>query len=112
MKASVKNSKGFLAGNRKEKLWAFSEKERKATKLQKIGSNSFLFMTEQETSPNSNMVEMMKRDIMKVISKYVDISEDELHIAITREQTQGNNMETKLVANIPIKNVKNIGRNM
>ncbi len=63
------------------------------------------------TSPNSNMIQMMRKDIMKVISNYIDISENELDIEITREQGEDNTVATKLVANIPIKNLKDIGRN-
>lgn len=63
------------------------------------------------TSPNSNILEMIKKDIIKVISGYIDIDEEEFDVEITRGQTEDNLMATKLVANIPIKRIKNIGRN-
>lgn len=63
------------------------------------------------TSPNSNILEMIKKDIIKVISGYIDIDEEEFDVEITRQQTDENLMATKLVANIPIKRIKNIGRN-
>ena len=55
------------------------------------------------TSPNSNILEMIKKDIIKVISGYIDIDEEEFDVEITRQQTDENLMATKLVANIPIK---------
>lgn len=63
------------------------------------------------TSPNTNMLQLMRRDIMRVISNYIDISEDEVEIEITRETGSDDTVATKLVANIPIKNIKSIGRN-
>lgn len=62
-------------------------------------------------SPNNDMINAMKRDIMKVISQYVDIDEEEFDISVTRERTAVDNVETKLVANIPIRKVKKLGRN-
>jgi len=63
------------------------------------------------TSPNSNILEMIKKDIMKVISNYIDIDEKEFDVEITRSNTDENMLATKLVANIPIKRIKDIGRN-
>jgi cell division topological specificity factor len=64
------------------------------------------------TSPNSNILEMIKKDIVKVISNYIDIDEQEFDVEMTRGQAEDNNhIATKLVANIPIKRIKDIGRN-
>lgn len=63
------------------------------------------------TSPNSNILEMIKKDIIKVISNYIDIDENEFDVEITRGSSDDNMMATKLVANIPIKRIKDIGRN-
>lgn len=63
------------------------------------------------TSPNSNILEMIKKDIMKVISNYIDIDEKEFDVEITRGSSEDNMVATKLVANIPIKRIKDIGRN-
>lgn len=63
------------------------------------------------TSPNSNILEMIKKDIMKVISNYIDIDEKEFDVEITRGTSDDNMVATKLVANIPIKRIKDIGRN-
>ena len=61
-------------------------------------------------APDSQMMRMIKRDIMQVISNYVIIDEDDFDVEITRTAS-GESTGTKLVANIPILKVKDIGRN-
>jgi cell division topological specificity factor len=63
------------------------------------------------TSPNSNILETIKKDIIKVITNYIDIDERDFDVEITREQTDDNLVATKLSLNIPIKRIKDIGRN-
>lgn len=63
------------------------------------------------TSPNSNMLEMIKKDIIKVISNYIDIEEKDFKVEITRSQAESDLVATKLALNIPIKRIKSIGRN-
>lgn len=63
------------------------------------------------TSSNTEMIDMMKRDILNVISKYIDIEYDELELDIKTVHNSRAGATTELVANIPIKNVKKLGRN-
>jgi len=50
---------------------------------------------------------MMKADIIAVISKYVDIDNDEFNIEIaTMETDETHRKSPVLSANIPIKNIK------
>jgi cell division topological specificity factor len=54
---------------------------------------------------------MVKGEIMRVISNYMDVDEDCLDIQMTRTKSEdGERIVPALVANIPIKNVKNSGK--
>ena len=53
------------------------------------------------------MMEMIKTDIAKVISKYMDIDAQGLDIQITETESEGSNgVVPALFANIPIKDMK------
>ena len=55
---------------------------------------------------------MIKNDIIKVISKYMEIDAEALDIQITQtESDEGNGAVPALYANIPIKDMKNKGNN-
>lgn len=65
------------------------------------------------TSPSSDIVEMLKKDIVAVISKYFEVSEDDFDVEITNTTNpQCASSETRLTANIPIRRIKAIGRNV
>jgi cell division topological specificity factor len=64
------------------------------------------------TSPSSDIMNKLRCDIIKVISKYFDVDEDDFDVEIKNtSDTRGSSSETRLTANIPIKSIKNIGRN-
>jgi len=48
---------------------------------------------------------MLKDDILKVISNYLEIDEDDMEVQISQEGTDGG-VVPMLLANIPIKGVK------
>ena len=51
--------------------------------------------------------EMMERDIIEVISRYMDIDAEALDVKITETESDSNNgMVPALVANIPIRDMK------
>ena len=53
------------------------------------------------------LLEKMKTDIIKVIEKYVDVDTEGLDIKLTRTvKDHRKEIKSKLVANIPIKRVK------
>ena len=53
------------------------------------------------------ILEMIKTDIIKVISNYMEIDENELDIQITKtDSDQGGGQVPTLYANIPIKNMR------
>ena len=62
------------------------------------------------TSPSSNVVEMLRKDILAVISKYFDVQEEGFGVEI-KNTTEGGHSATRLTADIPITRVKNLGRN-
>lgn len=56
-------------------------------------------------------LDMVKGEIIKVIQNYMDIDENALDIQLTKTKSEsGNRVVPALVANIPIKNVKNTGK--
>ena len=64
------------------------------------------------TSPSGDIMEMMKRDIVKVISKYFEVQEEMFDVEIKNTIEQGGGgSATKLTANIPIRSIKNLGKN-
>ena len=64
------------------------------------------------TSPSSDIMKMMKRDIIKVISKYFEVQEEAFDVEIKNTGQPGSGSEiTQLTANIPIRRIKNIGKN-
>ncbi len=64
------------------------------------------------TSPSNDILEMLKKDIIGVISKYFEVSDEDFDVEITNTTNpRGASGETRLTANIPIRRIKNIGRN-
>ena len=54
-----------------------------------------------------DVMEMIKNDIIQVISKYMEIDAEGLDIQITQTESEGNNGNVPaLYANIPIKDMK------
>lgn len=53
------------------------------------------------------ILENLKNEIMEVINKYLEVDEEALEIELTKD-AEGNNLSHALVANIPIKRVKQI----
>lgn len=65
------------------------------------------------TSPSSNILEMLRKDIIGVISKYFDVDERDFDVEIKKStDVQSGSAATRLTANIPIRSIKNLGRNI
>ena len=62
-----------------------------------------LVLISDRLNSSSAIIEQMKMDIIKVISKYMDIDETDIDLQITDEGEEGN----KVSANFPLKNLKN-----
>jgi cell division topological specificity factor len=52
------------------------------------------------------VLEMLKSDIMKVISNYVEINEDEFDVQVLKSEQDSEIEGPRLYANIPIKNLR------
>lgn len=66
-----------------------------------------LVLIHDRANVSPQFLEMVKGEIIKVISKYMDIDEKELDIQLTRAKSEdGEGVVPALIANIPIKNVK------
>lgn len=70
-----------------------------------------LVLVHDRANVSPQFLEMVKGEIIKVISNYMDIDESALEIQMTRTRSdEGDRIVPALVANIPIRNVKNSGR--
>ncbi|WP_167956494.1 cell division topological specificity factor MinE [Anaerosporobacter faecicola] len=66
-----------------------------------------LVLVSDRANCSPEIMEQMKNDIIKVISKYVEIDEEKLDIEITQTDSEENNGKVPaLIANIPIKDLK------
>lgn len=65
----------------------------------------FILIHDRGDLPHETL-EKIRMEILEVLSKYIEIDTEDVEIALSKsEDIQGNN--PALVANIPIKNVKN-----
>lgn len=66
-----------------------------------------LVLVHDRADLSPQLLEMMKNDIIKVISEYIEIDDEALDIKLTRMKKEGDSSPVSaLVANIPIKKVK------
>ena len=70
-----------------------------------------LVLIHDRSNVSPQFLEMVKSEIIKVIQNYMDIDEEALDIQLTRTSSEdGERVVPELVANIPIKGMKNAGR--
>lgn len=70
-----------------------------------------LVLIHDRSNVSPQFLEMVKCEIIKVIQNYMDIDEDTLDIQLTKTNSDdGERIVPALVANIPIKGMKNAGR--
>ena len=89
----------------------FGSGKKKSSSIAKDRLKLVLIYDRTGTSSNNDMIEMMKHDILKVISQYIEIEEDEFDLNIKTVQSPGEGVTSELIANIPIRKVKKIGMN-
>lgn len=66
-----------------------------------------LLLVSDRANCSPEMMEMIKNDIIEVISKYMDIDAQGLDIQITETESEGSNgVVPALFANIPIRDMK------
>lgn len=69
-----------------------------------------LVLISDRANCSPDVMEMIKNDIIQVISKYMEIDAEGLDIQITQTESDGNNGNVPaLFANIPIKDMKHSG---
>ena len=69
-----------------------------------------LLLVSDRAGCSSEVMELMKNDIISVISKYMEIDEEELDIHITKTESEDlRGMIPVMVANIPIRDIKHKG---
>ena len=66
-----------------------------------------LLLVSDRANCSPEMMEMLKNDIINVISKYMDIDRDNMSIKISHPRGDGNSTCPLLSANIPIREIKN-----
>lgn len=83
----------------------FGNKKEKSKNVAKERLKLVLVHDRADFSPK--FLDMIKNDIIKVISEYADIDEEGLDIKVTRmKKSEDNSTISALVANIPITNVR------
>ncbi len=70
-----------------------------------------LVLIHDRANVSPQFLEMLKSEIIKVITNYMDVDESELEIQLTRTQSDdGKSTVPALYANIPIRNIKTSGK--
>ena len=67
-----------------------------------------LVLVHDRVNCSTQILEMLKNDIVKVISNYMEIDLDEMDIQITQTRTEENGNVPVLLANIPIKSMRKV----
>lgn len=70
-----------------------------------------LVLIHDRANVSPKYLDIIKGDIIKVISSYMEIDEKSMDIRLTNISRDDDNVTSALVANIPIKKMKNIGKN-
>ncbi|MCM8900340.1 cell division topological specificity factor MinE [Caldicoprobacter algeriensis] len=87
----------------------FGKGESKSKDIAKERLKLVLIHDRANISPK--FLDMIKDDIIKVISNYMEIDEAGLDIRLSRIPQEDDTYSTALLANIPIRRVKNMGPN-
>jgi cell division topological specificity factor len=70
-----------------------------------------LVLIHDRANVSPQFLEMLKSEIIKVITNYMDVDESALDIQLTRTKSDdGESMVPALYANIPIRNIKKSGK--
>ena len=69
-----------------------------------------LVLMQDRASVSPDFFEMMKKEIIEVIKKYIEIDEESLEVQLTRGFEDADGTGPALYANIPIKNIKPVAK--
>ena len=89
--------------------WPFGNKN-KSSQVAKDRLKLMLIYDRQGTTNNDDMIQMMKKDLLAVISKYVEIDETEFRMNLTSQMGE-DGISSKLTADIPIIKMKQMVKN-
>lgn len=85
------------------------KKDKEATSKEKAKERLQLVLMQDRASVSPDFFEMMKKEIIEVIKKYIEIDEEALEVQLTRGFEDGEGGPA-LYANIPIKNIKPVAK--
>ena len=70
-----------------------------------------MVLTHDRANVSPKYLDAMRDDMLKVMSNYMEIDEEGLDIQFTRVVNDDDTYTSTLIANIPIKKMKSIGKN-
>lgn len=88
----------------------FQRKDKDAVSKEKAKERLQLVLMQDRASVSPDFFEMMKKEIIDVIKKYIEIDEETLEVQLTRGFEGNDGAGPALYANIPIKNIKPVAR--
>ncbi|NLM11404.1 MAG: cell division topological specificity factor MinE [Clostridiaceae bacterium] len=92
-------------------LELFSRLGRRRTSKDVAKERLKLVLIHDRANVSPQFLEMVKGEIIKVIQNYMEIDEESLDIQLTKTVSEeGEGVVPALIANIPIKNVKSVGK--
>ena len=84
-----------------------TEKENKKNK-DAAKERLHLVLMQDRANVSADFLDMMRREIIEVIKKYIDVEDSEIDVRLTNKQNgDGTTGAPALYANIPIKSIKN-----
>jgi len=90
---------------------SFLKKRKKNSNIAKERLKLVLLHDRTGTSPNSQIMKMIKKDVIKAVSSYVEVDEQQFELNISNIQKNDNTFTSQLVISIPVKGIRNLGRN-
>jgi len=88
----------------------FQKKENSTVSKDKAKERLQLVLMQDRASVSPDFFEMMKKEIIEVIKKYIEIDEELLEVQLTRGFEGDDGSGPALYANIPIKNIKPVAK--
>ena len=91
-------------------LKSLQKKDKDSASKEKAKERLQLVLLQDRASVSPDFFEMMKKEIIEVIKKYIEIDEESLEVQLTRGFEDGDEAGPALYANIPIKNIKPVAK--
>ena len=88
----------------------FQKRDKEAVSKDKAKERLQLVLMQDRASVSPDFFEMMKKDIIEVIKKYIEIDEETLEVQLTRGFEGDDGTGPAIFANIPIKNIKPVAK--